>query len=621
MNATSVTTNEEKQHLLKEEEGGRLSDSETTLAGDHSRRKDEEDEDSDSTYGSLDLHSERSSTVPELVAHLEQEGEATAKPAVSPKSQSQKLEDVRWRDLPRKDQLLILVLARLAEPLAQTSMQAYIFYMLKSFDESLSDAAVASQTGFISGSFTLAQCVTAVWWGRMADKEWVGRKNVIVFGLMGTLMATIGIAFSRSLAALMFFRFMGGALNGNVGVMRTMISEIVKDRKYQPKAFLVLPVTFNIGVLIGPVLGGWLQSPVETFPSLFGKDSVFGGADGVYWMRKYPYALPNLVFAGVFVFSISLVIFGLEETHMDRREWPDRPLEIGRSFARFVLKKFRKQSTTDYQVLEASTDAFELETQRHQRNISLISNASTSKRRPKLAYRRIFTPNVCFTFLAACLLHIHVATFNNLWYLFLSTPRAPTTHRHFPLSFTGGLGLPPSTLGFAIGLIGVIGLCLQFGVYSRVVARFGVVNTYRTFCLFTFPCVYLLTPYLALVSTKSISPAPADGVFVWIVISAILFLQVLGRTFTLPLTQILVNNCTPHPSALASVHGLASSLSSGSRTIGPIIFSTLYGFGLKKGRVWIAWWILAVEAVVGASATWLLREGDGHEIWLEGDEE
>ena len=28
------------------------------------------------------------------------------------------------------------------------------------------------------------------------------------------------------------FRAMGGALNGNVGVMRTMISEIIKEKKY-----------------------------------------------------------------------------------------------------------------------------------------------------------------------------------------------------------------------------------------------------------------------------------------------------------------------------------------------------------------------------------------------------
>lgn len=51
------------------------------------------------------------------------------------------------------------------------------------------------------------------------------------------------------------FRFMGGALNGNIGVMRTMISEIIKEKKFQSRAFLLLPVTFNIGVIIGPILG------------------------------------------------------------------------------------------------------------------------------------------------------------------------------------------------------------------------------------------------------------------------------------------------------------------------------------------------------------------------------
>lgn len=28
------------------------------------------------------------------------------------------------------------------------------------------------------------------------------------------------------------FRTLGGALNGNIGVMRTMVSEIVKEKKY-----------------------------------------------------------------------------------------------------------------------------------------------------------------------------------------------------------------------------------------------------------------------------------------------------------------------------------------------------------------------------------------------------
>jgi hypothetical protein len=30
-----------------------------------------------------------------------------------------------------------------------------------------------------------------------------------------------------------------------------MISEIIRDKKYQSRAFLLLPMTFNIGVIIG----------------------------------------------------------------------------------------------------------------------------------------------------------------------------------------------------------------------------------------------------------------------------------------------------------------------------------------------------------------------------------
>jgi hypothetical protein len=37
--------------------------------------------------------------------------------------------------------------------------------------------------------------------------------------------------------------------------MRTMISEIIKEKKFQSRAFLLLPMTFNVGVIIGPILG------------------------------------------------------------------------------------------------------------------------------------------------------------------------------------------------------------------------------------------------------------------------------------------------------------------------------------------------------------------------------
>lgn len=138
---------------------------------------------------------------------------------------------VTWRSLPNKGQLAILTIARLSEPLAQTSLQAYLFYQLRSFDPSLPDSTISTQAGILQGSFTAAQFLTAVWWGRLADAGWVGRKRVLLIGLLGTCISSLGFGFSKSFTAAVIFRTIGGLLNSNVGVMRTLIAEIIEEKK------------------------------------------------------------------------------------------------------------------------------------------------------------------------------------------------------------------------------------------------------------------------------------------------------------------------------------------------------------------------------------------------------
>lgn len=95
---------------------------------------------------------------------------------------------------------------------------------------------------------------------------------------------------------------------------------------------MILPMTFNIGVIIGPILGrfsrlsdrllaransgatgGLLADPVGSYPSVFGPGSALGGKDGVHWMTKWPYALPNLVSAFFLLNSALALSLGLEE--------------------------------------------------------------------------------------------------------------------------------------------------------------------------------------------------------------------------------------------------------------------------------------------------------------------
>lgn len=70
---------------------------------------------------------------------------------------------------------------------------------------------------------------------------------------------------------------------------------------------------FNIGVIIGPVIGGSLAEPVKNFPWLFGEGSLLGGKNGVWWMEHWPYALPNLLSACFIFISFLAIFFGLDE--------------------------------------------------------------------------------------------------------------------------------------------------------------------------------------------------------------------------------------------------------------------------------------------------------------------
>jgi hypothetical protein len=172
-----------------------------------------------------------------------------------PTTLKQKDERPTWRSMPRKGQLALLVASRLAEPIAGTGLQSYMYYMLRSYDMSLSDTQIAEQSGWISAAFTAAQAISAVFWGRLADKETWGRKRVLIIGLSGTAISMLGLGFAQSYYTLMFWRVFAGLLNGNVGVIRTMVKELITEKKFHTRAFMLLPMTFNVGMMVGPTIG------------------------------------------------------------------------------------------------------------------------------------------------------------------------------------------------------------------------------------------------------------------------------------------------------------------------------------------------------------------------------
>lgn len=83
--------------------------------------------------------------------------------------------------------------------------------------------------------------------------------------------------------------------------------------RYQSRAFLLLPFTFNIGTIIGPMLGGQLADLADGYPDVFGRIDFF---------VKYPYAPPNIISAFIFICGLLSAWLCLEEVIWNRSLFP-----------------------------------------------------------------------------------------------------------------------------------------------------------------------------------------------------------------------------------------------------------------------------------------------------------
>jgi len=288
--------------------------------------------------------------------------------------------------------------------------------------------------------------------------------------------------------------------------------------------------------------------------------------------------------------------------------------DYGRKVGKFLLNtiKRRRQSHQYSQIGESSdlyTTSIDLEqhpqTPSHGYSSSNPHHHSIPNDQPiileKLPFRKIWTSNVLLTMAAHFFLALHISSFNAIFPVFLPAPRSSddNANAHLPFRFTGGLGLSAQRVGMACAVIGVIGLPLQLLLYPRLNTKLGTLRCYRLFLPFS-PMAYTLIPFLALLPNKDF--------LVWPCLVIVLGLQVLARTFTLPGAIILINNSSPHPSVLGTIHGVAQSVSSGARTLGPVLGGWGLGMGLRHNAVGAIWWTMACVAVINYGMLWLLRE-------------
>lgn len=214
------------------------------------------------------------------------------------------------------------------------SIFPYVYHMVESFHVTDNDRKIALYAGMITSAFTFAEFSAGMFWGRMSDR--VGRKPVLVMGLVGTAISMIAFGFASNLPTAMIARALGGLLNGNIGVLQTTVAELVTVKEHQPRAYSIMPFVWCLGSIVGPALGGALAKPCDNYPWLFQRNTLFD---------RFPFLLPNLVCVVVLLCGIVVGFLFLEETHAEKKFRRDRGLELGR----WLIGKCWKSDETDYE--------------------------------------------------------------------------------------------------------------------------------------------------------------------------------------------------------------------------------------------------------------------------------
>lgn len=161
---------------------------------------------------------------------------------------------------------------------------------------------------------------------------------------------------------------------------------------------------------------------------------------------------------------------------------------------------------------------------------------------------------------------------------------------------------------------------MQLFVYPRAARHVRTVTLWR-WAAWSFPLVWLLHPYVAVVPSTTAPPEAKAGAWVWLLLAFNQLTMAAAVTFTAPTLLLLVNLASPHPSALGRTHSINFFGTMAARALGTWGGGAALAWGSTHNMSSLVFWLCAGVAFVEIVLTPFVKEGDGHEIVLPGDDE
>lgn len=146
-----------------------------------------------------------------------------------------------------------------------------------------------TEVGVLFAAFSGSNFVGSMFGGALTDR--MGRKGIIIFGLIASSLSTLAMGFVTVFEAFFMIVVFVGLLANIAGPARqAMIADILPE-KQRTQGFGIFRVAFNLSVVFGPAIGGLLAA--RSYLALFIADAIISLITAALVFRFIPETKPE----------------------------------------------------------------------------------------------------------------------------------------------------------------------------------------------------------------------------------------------------------------------------------------------------------------------------------------